>query len=144
VRKFTVAATLAALGLALFAIPASASFDHHFSVFEKLSFKELPNGHAFRYRGKVSDPRNRDDRVGRDGGVCQFQGEVLRCKGTFHLNGEIGGFGGIKYRGDLRPGDWRLNVVGGSGGFEGVAGKIVINSLNRSGTKELNHFALVR
>jgi hypothetical protein len=34
--------------LALLPIPASASFDHHFTVFEKLSFKPTPNG--FRVR----------------------------------------------------------------------------------------------
>jgi hypothetical protein len=144
-RKLTVAATLAALGLALLPIPASASFDHHFTVFEKESFNPLPNGNAFRFRGKLFDPRNRHDRVGRDRGLCKLRPHnSLLCRGAFHLNGEIGGFGDIKYRGDFGPGDIRLNVVGGSGDFEGVGGKWVFQSLNRSGTKSLDHFALVR
>jgi hypothetical protein len=71
VRKLIVAATLTAVALALLAIPASASFDHHFTVFEKASYKPSPNENAFRFRGKLFDPRNRDDRVGRDRGVCK-------------------------------------------------------------------------
>ena len=141
-RKFMVAGILAALGLALLATPASASFDHHFRVFEKLSFHEIDNG--FRYRGKLFDPQNRHNRVGRDHGRCKFRHNAGRCRGTSHLNGEIGGFGDIKYRGNLRRGDTRLNVVGGSGDFNGVAGKSVFRDLNKSGTKEIVKFDLVR
>jgi hypothetical protein len=144
-RKFMTAVTLAALGTALLPIPASASFDHHFTVLEKAVFNPNPNETAFRFRGKLFDRRNRSDRVGRDRGHCSVRPhETLQCRGTFHLNGEIGGFGDIKYRGNLRPRDNRLNVVGGSGDFNGVAGKWVFQALNRSGTKSLNHFALVR
>jgi hypothetical protein len=144
-RKLTVAATLAALGLALLPIPASASFDHHFTVLEKDVFNPNPNETAFRFRGKLFDPRNRHDRVGRDRGLCKIRPHnSLLCRGTSHLNGEIGGFGDIKTRGDIRRGDLRLNVVGGSGDFEGVAGKMVFENLNKSGSKTLDHFALVR
>jgi hypothetical protein len=144
-RKFMTAVTLAALGMALLPIAASASFDHHFTVLEKAVFNPNPNETAFRFRGKLFDRRNRHDRVGRDRGHCNVRPHAtLQCRGTFHLNGEIGGFGDIKYRGNLRRRDNRLNVVGGSGDFNGVAGKWVFQSLNRSGTKSLNHFALVR
>jgi hypothetical protein len=144
-RKLIAAAMLAALGLALLPISASASFDHRFTVFEKASFNPNPNETAFRFRGKLFDPRNRRDRVGRDRGHCTVRPhDALRCRGTFHLNGEIGGFGDIKYRGDLRRGDRRFNVVGGSGDFQGVAGKWLYRGLNRSGTRSLNRFALVR
>jgi hypothetical protein len=84
----------------------------------------------------VEDPRRVDGRI--------YRHNALRCRGAFHLNGEIGGFGDIKYRGDLRRRDRRFNVVGGSRDFQGVAGKWVLQGLNRSGTKSLNHFALVR
>jgi hypothetical protein len=143
-RKLVAAATLAALGLALLAIPASASFDHHFTVFEKARFNPNPSETAFRIRGKLFDPRNRHDRVGRDRAHCTVRPHALRCRGTFHLNGEIGGFGDIKYRGDFERGDRRFNVVGGSGDFQGVAGKMVFRDLNRRGTKSLNRFALIR
>src|ERR671937_551261 len=103
-RKLIVAATLAALGLALLPIPASASFDHHFTVLEKDVFKPNANETAFRFRGKLFDPRNRADRVGRSRGRCKIRRhETLRCRGTYHLNGEIGGFGDIKVRGGIRP-----------------------------------------
>jgi len=59
-RKFIVAGILAALGVAMLAIPASASFDHHFRVFEKLSFHEIDNG--FRFTGKLFQVGNRDNR----------------------------------------------------------------------------------
>jgi len=146
-RKLIVAATLAALGLALLPIPASASFDHHFTVVEKDVFHPNPNETAFRFRGKLFDPRNRDDRVGGGRGVCKIrQHNTLRCRGTDHLNGEIGGFGDIKVKGDLhlQRGDFRLNVIGGSGDFNGVGGKLVFEFLNKSGSKTLDHFALVR
>jgi hypothetical protein len=144
-RKFIVAATLAALGLALVAIPASASFDRHFRVFEKASFNPTPNEQAFRFKGKLFDPGNRHNRVGRDHGVCKVRPHnALKCRGTYHLNGEIGGFGDIKVRGNLHGDDFRLNVVGGSGDFNGVAGKEVFRYLNRRGTKSLDKFDLVR
>ena len=144
-KRFAVVIGVAALGLALLAIPASASFDHHFRVFEKASFNPTPNEQAFRFKGKLFDPRNRHNRVGRDRGVCGVRRhETLRCRGTYHLNGEIGGFGDIKVKGNLRPDDNRLNVVGGTRGFNGVAGKEVFRYLNRSGTKSLDKFDLVR
>ena len=144
-RKLIVAGVIAALGIALLAIPASASFDHHFRVFEKVRFHQLPGGKAFRFKGKLFDPQNRHDRVGRDHGACEIRPhETLRCRGTYHLNGEIGGFGDIKVRGNLRPHDNRLNVVGGSGDFSGVAGKLVFRYLNKRGTKSMDKFDLVR
>jgi hypothetical protein len=144
-RKLIVTGVIAALGIALFAIPASASFDHHFKVFEKASFNPTSNEQAFRFKGKLFDPQNRHDRVGRDHGRCKVRPhEALRCRGTYHLNGEIGGFGDINVRGNLRPDENRLNVVGGSGDFNGVAGKLVFRYLNNRGTKSIDKFDLVR
>jgi hypothetical protein len=144
-RKSIVAAALAALGVALLAIPASASFDHHFRVFEKARFHELPDETAFRAKGKLFDPRNRDDRVGRSHGLCKIRPpERLKCRVTYHLNGEIGGRGDIKVKGNLGPNDNRLDVVRGSGDFHGVAGKLVYRYLNQRGTKTMDKFALVR
>jgi hypothetical protein len=144
-RKVIPAAALAALGSVVVAVPANASFASHFTVFEKARFHVLSNDRAFTIKGKLFDPLNRDDRVGSDRGRCRIRPhEVLRCRGVMHLNGEIGGSGDIKYRGNVRPHDSRLNVTGGSGDFNGVAGKWVFDNLNESGTKTLNHFALVR
>ena len=144
-RKLIVTGVIAALGIGLLAIPASASFDHHFKVFEKDRFHELPGEKAFRFKGRLFDPRNRHDRVGRDHGLCKVRPhETVRCRGTTHLNGEIGGFGDIKVSGNLRPDDNRLNVVGGSGEFNGVAGKVVFRYLNKRETKSIDKFDLVR
>jgi hypothetical protein len=144
-RKVILAAVLAALGSAALALPASASFDHHFTVFENASFQVLPDRDAFRIKGGLFDPANHDDRVGSDHSLCKIRPHgVLRCRGIMHLNGEIGGSGDIKYRGNVRRDDSRLNVTGGSGDFNGVAGKWVFENLNKSGTKSLNEFDLVR
>ena len=144
--------TLAALGLTLVAIPASASFDRHaaaplpfdphFRVFEKAVFHETPDG--FRYKGKLFDRHSHDDRVGRDRGRAKIGDNVGHVHGVFHLNGEVGGRGDLKYRGDIESGDNRLVIVGGSGDFNGVAGKILFHNKNRLGTKTVNEFDLVR
>jgi hypothetical protein len=139
-RKLIVTATLAALGVALLATPASASFDHHFRVIEKASFHPTTNG--YRFRGKLFQAGNRDNRVGRDHGRCTLSHHAARCHGIVHLNGEIGGFGDIAFRGNIREDDNRLNVVGGSHDFDGVAGKILLHNRTRRITGL--HFDLVR
>jgi hypothetical protein len=143
-RKFVLAATVLALG-ALLAIPAWASFDHHFSVFEKGVFQQTT--HGFRFTGKLFDPQNHNDRVGRDRGSVRIENGVGHVRGVMHLNGEIGGFGDLKYRGDIGPNDpagGRVIVYGGSGDFNGVAGKLVFHNKNELGTKTVDEFDLVR
>ena len=143
-RKLIVTGAIATLGVGLLVTSASASFYHHFRVVEKARFHQVRNGKAFRFKARLFDPRNRHDRVGRDHGLCRIRPhETLRCRGTYHLNGEIGGFGDIKVRGNIRPHDNRLNVVGGSGDFNGVAGKFQFRNLNKSGTKAMDKFDLV-
>jgi hypothetical protein len=51
-RKFIVAGVLAALGVALRAIPASASFDHHFSVLSRTT-SQHQNGNKYRFTDKL-------------------------------------------------------------------------------------------
>jgi hypothetical protein len=143
--KVILAGVLAALGSAALAVPASASFDHHFTVLEKARFHVLSNERAFTIRGGLYEPLNHNDRVGSDHGRCKIRpNNALRCRGVMHLNGEIGGSGGIKYRGNIRKHDFRVNVTGGSGDFNGVAGKVVFQNLNKEGSKTLNTFSLVR
>jgi hypothetical protein len=146
-RKFILTATLAALGVALLASPASAVTEYHFKVFEKQSFQSVPAnpepGTGFRYKGKMFDPENRDNRVGSDRGYCKFRPHGVFCQGTTHLDGEIGGLGDIKYRGIARPGDQTFNVVGGSDDFAGATGEVGFRDLNRSGTKTMTKWDLV-
>ena len=142
-RKLIVVGVLAAVAIAVLAVPAFASFDRHFSVISKeVSERRIQNGFAF--KDKLLDPRNRQDRVGRVRGKCRIRQEArkIRCHAVVHLNGKIGGFGDIRLSGDLGPGDRRVNVVGGTADFNGVAGKMLIRSLGRN-TDKL-HFDLVR
>ena len=142
-RKFVVTAVIATLGVALLAIPASASFDHHFSVIAKQVSGGPVGQHAFRFKDRLFQVHNRDNRVGRDKGKCrEGSHRKLRCHAVVHLNGEIGGFGDIRVSGNIGRGDNRVNVVGGTGDFNGVAGKMLLHSLSRD-TDKL-HFDLVR
>jgi hypothetical protein len=148
----SVIATLAALGLGLLATPASAVTEYHFSLFEKSSNHPLTNK-SFRFKGALFDPQNRDDRVGSDRGKCKSKRplehltarDALKCQGTFHLDGDIGGFGDIEYRGHIRfrPPDLTLNVVGGSDDFDGATGKWEIRPLNQRATKAINDYDFV-
>jgi hypothetical protein len=101
-------------------------------------------GHnLFRFKDKLLNPDNRSDRVGRDRGKCRAKSHrVIRCRAVAHLNGKIGGFGDIRVRGDIGRHDNRLNVVGGTDQFDGVAGKVKIHTVNPR-TDKL-HFDLTR
>jgi hypothetical protein len=144
-RKFILAGVLAAISSAALVVPASASFDPHFTVFENARFHLLSNERVFTVRGGLYEPFDHNDRVGSDRGRCRVRSEfVLRCRGVIHLNGEIGGSGDIKYRGNLKKHEFRVNVTGGSGDFNGIAGKLVYEYLNEEGSKTLDRFSLVR
>ena len=105
-------------------------------------------GHnEFRFQEKLLNVRDRSDKVGRDWVDCRFKPNIrkLRCRAVAHLNGEIGGFGNIRVSGDIRPphGNRRLNVVGGTHDFNGVAGKLLVHSLHAKNTSRLE-FVLTR
>jgi hypothetical protein len=144
----SVTATLTALGLGVLAIPASAATEYQFKLFEKQSFQSVPAnpepGKGFRYKGKMFDPQNRDDRVGSDRGKCTIKPrDAVKCEGTVHLNGEIGGLGDIEYRGTATGRNLGFNVVGGSDDFEGATGEVGFRNLNRKGTKVMTKWDFV-
>ena len=142
-RKFVLAGVIATLGVAMLAIPASASFDRHFSVIGKQVSGGPVGENAFRFKDKLLQPHNRDNRVGRLKGICREASQrAIRCHADVHLNGEIGGFGDIRVRGNIGRGDNRFNVVGGTGDFNGVAGKMLLHNL--SPRADRLHFDLVR
>jgi hypothetical protein len=66
--------------------------------------------------------------------------EHVKCRALIHLNGEIGGVGDIRIKGDFKRHDNRVNVVGGSRQFNGVAGKAKLH--NRSRKIDKLHFDL--
>ena len=142
-RKLIGAVAAAALAVGLLAIPASASFDPHFSVIAKQTSGHTVGHNKFRFEDKLLDPRNRHDKVGRDWGRCKFRHHRIKCRVLVHLNGEIGGFGNISAAGDISRHDHRVNVVGGTHDFNGVAGKVIVQSLHQRNTDRL-HFSLTR
>ena len=141
-RKFILAVVLAALGAALLATSASA-FDSHFTVVAKQTSAHRVGHNGFRFRQVLLDPHNGSDRVGHDRVTCrQKSHHRQKCHALVHLNGEIGGRGDIRVVGDVGSGDNRLNVVGGTQQFNGVAGKLLVQGVNSTNNKL--HFHLVR
>jgi hypothetical protein len=136
-RKFIGAVVVAALAAGLLALPATASFDPHFSVIAKQTSGHQVGHNKFRFQDKLLDPRDRSDKVGRDWGVCKFRHHAIKCRVLVHLNGEIGGFGNISAAGDIARHDRRVNVVGGTHDFNGVAGKVIVRSLHQKNTNRL-------
>jgi hypothetical protein len=147
--RIAAATVMVAAGLVgAVAAPASAQTEYQFKLFEKQSFQGVPDepepGDRFRFKGKLFDPQNRDNRVGSDRGKCTIKPrDKLKCEGTFHLDGEIGGVGDIEYRGTIGPGDQTFKVVGGSDDFEGATGEVGFRNLNESGTKTMNKYDFV-
>jgi hypothetical protein len=143
-RKLILAAALAAIGAAVVASPAFA-IDHHFTVLAKQKSAHRVGHNAFRFKEKLLDPHNRQDKVGRDRGKCRFkpQSHKVKCRVTVHLNGEIGGLGNMQVRGDLDRGPDHLVVLGGTRQFDGVAGKVTHHSTRNRRIDKL-HFDLVR
>ena len=126
-RKLLVSGSLAAVLAASLAVPAMASLDPHFKVVTKtVHHHQLGNGRVAFYE-KVIDPHRPQNKVGYDHGVCKPDGPVAAfCKATFHLDGEIGGHGDIRVAGKLFQGSPPLEVIGGTGAFEGVGGTVTI------------------
>ena len=143
-RKLVLIGSLALVGGGMLAMPAVASFDHHFTVIGIFKNGDQTD-RGFEFREKLVRPHNHRDKVGHNHVLCRAAtGEHNRskCKGRFHLNGELGGEGEIRVRGNFGPGDHRLQVVGGGGDFNGVAGKLLIR--DESGRKTREHFDLTR
>lgn len=97
-RKLVATGLFATLGL--LAAPASASFEHRFTVLDKnTSFRETPDG--FRNSGRLVDPREpvRREPVGHQQTKCRARpDDSAKCRGVAQLSGEVGGFGEIKFR----------------------------------------------
>jgi hypothetical protein len=76
--RIAAATVMVAAGLVgAVAAPASAQTEYQFKLFEKQSFQGVPDepepGDRFRFKGKLFDPQNRDNRVGSDRGKCTIR-----------------------------------------------------------------------
>lgn len=118
---------------------ANADFATHFSVISKTVEEHRTNDGGFAFKDNLLDPANPSNSVGRDQGRCSKLRRSFECHATIYLNGELGGEGTLRVGGTLhRHEDRRLQVTGGTGDFNGVAGKALI------GRHDLLEFALVR
>jgi hypothetical protein len=144
VRKLIVVGVLTALSAAVLAVPASASFDRHFSVLSREQ-SHHQRGDTIHFKDRLLDPRKPRNRVGGDRGRCTSTPRRNKsfCHVVLRLNGEIGGKGHISLSGRLGGHDNRLNVTGGDGDFHGVAGKMLLTGGGGPRTGKL-HFDLVR
>jgi len=124
-RRLAIGAIGTIAALLVLALPAPASFDPHFAVITK-NVESHQDGDRTRFRDKLIQVGNRDNQIGRLQGHCREHRRKFRCKVLAHLNGEVGGAGFLRINGNLGPHDQRLNVVGGTGDFVGVAGKAVL------------------
>jgi hypothetical protein len=129
-RKLLLLGALAALGTMLISTPASASFDPHFTV-RGHDFKlHRINHHHLGFRVKL---RKHGARVGTAKGRChEVNGRVAKCHINYRLNGKVGGHGHIHAVGRFGKGRERFDVTGGTGDFDGVAGKIILSHDNKS------------
>ena len=137
-RKFVPAAIAAAFALAVFAVPASARIDHHFTVINN-QVSQHQHGDVFSFREQLFQIDNPANQIGNDRVRCRSRGRghKFRCRAIVNFNGEVGGLGSLRVNGNLGRGDQRLNVLGGTGDFAGVAGKVITHGHHL-------HFALVR
>jgi hypothetical protein len=135
-------ATIATVALA--ATPALAGFDPHFHVISKSrGAHEVPGGFAF--HNVLVDPQNPVNKVGYQDGVCKPNDNgTAFCRNRFHFSGEIGGHGDIRASGVLSDSDQRTNVNGGSGAFDGAAGKVLQSVSRLNDHWGVWHFDLVR
>ncbi len=136
-RRFVPAAIVAALALVVFAVPASARIDHHFTVINK-QISQHQHGDVFTFREQLFQIDNPDNQIGNDRVRChESPSHKFKCKAVVNFNGEVGGFGSLRVNGNIGRADDRLNVLGGTGDFVGVAGKVITRG-------HLLHFDLVR
>ena len=117
-------AAATALGVVSLAGPASARTEFDFSVISKeVAGHETQNG--FKFREQLFQIDNPSNQVGNDRVVCrQGDGNKFRCRAIVHLNGEVGGLGFLRVKGNIGRGDNRLNITAGTGDFAHAGGAV--------------------
>jgi opacity protein-like surface antigen len=140
-RRIIPAVLAAALASAVLAAPAVA-FDHHFSVLAKHT-RQSGDRHNFTIKQHLYNIRNQSQHVGDSRLDCRTKhAGKLECQGVVDLDGQVGGRGRLKINGDIERGDNKINVVGGTRNFNGVAGKLTFHS--RHGNRQRLSFDLIR
>ncbi len=122
-RRICLVACAAAAALIVSAVPASARVESHFSV-ETKEVSSRGDRDSFRLHEALFAPGT-NVQVGNDRVRCHFGGEKIKCRAVINLNGKLAGEGSLFVNGNIGPGDNRLNIVGGTGDFNGAAGKLI-------------------
>jgi hypothetical protein len=119
-RRFLLLGTLAALAAATVAAGASAQTVSKFSVIAKPTSGHRSGPNHFVVRGRLVQPGDRDDILG------HFKARFAR-HGRIHAVA-IFPDGKIKFQGQGN----RIPIIGGTGRWNGAAGKVLIHNLRRN------------
>jgi hypothetical protein len=136
-RRFALAALVGMIAaMSLATTTSGAGFHPHFTVIAKfgsISFEERNGADILHLKFQLRDELDLSDKVGKGTGKCRVHipgTRKTRCRAEIHLNGEVGGRGGLVDRGNEAgaTGDHTFNIVDGSGDFGGgIAGKIAVH-----------------
>lgn len=134
-RRVLLLASLLAVAVAVFAAMASAkpakTTTTKFSVIE-IRKSTHARRHSFIARGALVRVNDRDDVVGHD--VVKFS---PRSKGRFEVKGTafLKGEGTLKVQGGVTKGNDTVPIIGGTGDFNGAAGKLKTHQLSKKKTR---------
>jgi hypothetical protein len=137
-RRIFLAVALAAIVMAAVAATASAQRVTTIRVVATQTSQHR-SGHSFIARGRLAEPGNLSDVVGRyQAKFTPRPHHRVRIRGVASFFGQ----GTLKVKGIEGPRDNRILVIGGTGHFNGAAGKLKTRSLSRRNT--LLTFAFVQ
>src|SRR6266516_6772532 len=118
-RRVFLLVSLAAVAIAAIAASASAQTATKFSVVA-VNKSSQRSGHSIIVRQRLLQPGNLSNQVGHATVKITPRHRRVRIRGVGVFRGE----GSLKVRGTEGPGDNRLPIIGGTGEFNGAAGKL--------------------
>jgi hypothetical protein len=131
-RKLLLLASLAAVAVASFAIMASsagARTETRFSVLEIQKSQHKVGPTTIISRGRLVNLADRDDVVGHDVVKISFhpKSRTARVRAIGYFRGQ----GSLKVKGRITGGKTnRIPIIGGTGAFNGAAGKLKVRNLS--------------
>jgi hypothetical protein len=118
--------SLVAIATIAIAATASARTETRFSVVASKGHGHQVGSHSFLQHGRLSQPGDRDDVVGRyQAKFTQRSNHKLRLRAVASFPGQ----GSLKAKGFLSGRNSRVPIIGGTGAFNGAAGKLKIHNL---------------
>jgi hypothetical protein len=144
-RKVLVIAAVAAMAVA--AVAATAASGQVASKFSVIAVTRHAHGNIIGGQlFSVGEGRGDDSHsVGSfKAKITPKPGGKVRVRANTFFRGEGGGDDGglIKFLGNIGRGDNRVNIIGGTGAFNGVGGKVKLHALSR--TRELLRYTIVQ